>query len=130
MSLGLGQLGPGVPDFLGDHPAGFVLVLAHPAVGLDLLQTHAFGGVAVEDLADEVHHFSAEVDGELDVHLQDLVVGLVLVRLALEGRPAGAELVAEHSQAPHVCPFVVELTRHDLGGHVVESTAEGLALAA
>ena len=53
---------------------------------LDLLQAHALGGVAVEDAADEVHDLRAQVDWEVDLYLQDLVVGLVLIGVALEWR--------------------------------------------
>lgn len=53
-------------------------------MALDLLQAHAFGRVAVEDAADEVHDLRAQVDREVDLYLQDLVVGLVLIGVALE----------------------------------------------
>lgn len=96
---------------------------------LDLLQTHALGGVAGQQAADEVHHLRGEVDREIDGDLQNFIIGLVLVGLGLEGSLASTQLIAEDTQTPNVGLFIVELPSNDLRRDVVEGPAEGLPLA-
>ena len=96
---------------------------------LDLLQTNPFGWVTVEQSADEIDNLGGEVDGELYLHFKDFVIGLFFVSFGLEWRLASSQLVAEHPQAPNICLLVVELPRHYLRRHVVQSPAESLPLA-
>lgn len=96
---------------------------------LYFLKTHAFGRVAVEDASDEVYDLRAQVDREVYLYLQDLVVGLVLIGVALEWSLAGAQLIAKHAQTPDVCFLIVELASHDFWRHVVQGSAEGLTFA-
>ena len=95
---------------------------------LDLLQVHPLGGVPVENLADKVSDLGAKVEGKLDINLKYLVIGLILILLALKGSPAGAQLVAKHSQAPDISPLVIKVSSDDLRRHVVQSPTESLSL--
>lgn len=98
-------------------------------MGLHFDEAHPFGWVPVEYPADEINDLAAEVDGEFYIYFQDLVVGFVFVSFALEGCFASADFVAENSQAPDVCSLVIELSRNNFGRHVVQGSAECLALA-
>ena len=97
---------------------------------LHFLQIHALGGIPVENLPDKVSYLPTQIEGKLDVNLEYLVIGLILIFLALKGRPPGAQLVAEHPQAPDISPLVIEIPSDDLRRHVVKGPTKGLSLAA
>lgn len=96
-SLSLWQFHPAIPNILWYHPARLVLVLLHPLMPLDVLQTHSLGWIAIENFAYEVYDLGREVDWELNVYLQDLVVCLVLVSIGFKGSLTSTQLIAKYS---------------------------------
>ena len=49
-----GKFHPPVPDFLRNHPPSFILIHAHPLVGLHLLKAESLAGVSGENFANEI----------------------------------------------------------------------------
>ena len=89
-----------------------------------LLQTHPLLRISCQQLRDEVLHLCRQVAGELDVHGQNLAVGLLPALLGLERSMASAELVAKHPNAPDVNHEIVLIAQDDLGRDIVKSAAE------
>ena len=96
---------------------------------LHFVQTHPLGRVTVKNPSNKIDDLPTQINGELNIDLQYLVVGLILIGFALKRSSSRAELVAEHPQTPHISPFVVKFACDYFRGDVVQSAAEGLALA-
>lgn len=100
-------------------------VLLHPRVVERIHQGHAILRLLDQQLGDEILHFFGQVARELEVHGQNLLVGLFPAFRGLERSVTGAELVAEDSDTPHIHHLVVLIAQHDLGRDVIEGAAKG-----
>ena len=77
---------------------------------LHFVQTHPLGRVTVKNPSNKIDDLPTQINGELNIDLQYLVVGLILISFALKRSSFCAELVAEHPQTPHVNSFDVKFT--------------------
>lgn len=108
--------------------AALHFIRLHPRVLQALFQRHAVLRVAYKQPRDEVLGIIGEMPWELQVNVDDLFVGVLAALLRLEGSVACAQLVAEHTHAPHVDQVVVVVANDDFRRHVVQRSAEGDAL--
>jgi len=97
-------------------------MMKNPRMSEALVQRHPLVRILPEQLLDEVTGPLRDVRGELEVHLRDPLISLV-VGLCLEGRLPYEELVREHPEGPQVDLLVVHVPLDHLGRKVVQRSA-------
>lgn len=103
-------------------------ILLNPRVVQSIQKTHSIFRTFDQQLSNEVLHLIRKVSRKLQIHTQNLSVGLLPAASGLERSMAGAELIAQHSYTPNIHHLIVISPHNYLWRDIVQGTAKSISL--